>query len=252
MTADGKTLNLLVVDDDDLFRETLAQNLEEDGFAVREAADGAAALELLGETPPDGVILDWNMPDMNGLNVLKKMRADGIDVPVLFLTGHSDQLYEESALESGAADFVDKSRSYAILKMRLDLMLCADTAKGDGAPVDGGGGGSEDGDLALGPLVLRGASKRALWREAEVGLTISEFDIVRHLAASPGKDIRFRELYDVVHGKGFHAGHGEDGYRTNVRTFIKRIRRKFRDIDSEFDAIENYPGFGYRWTADDS
>jgi two-component system response regulator ChvI len=62
--------------------------------------------------------------------------------------------------------------------------------------------------------------------------------------------VRYRDLYDLVHGEGFVAGYGEDGYRTNVRTFIKRVRKKFRDIDDQFDAIENYPGFGYRWKDD--
>ncbi len=59
----------------------------------------------------------------------------------------------------------------------------------------------------------------------------------------------YRELYDLVHGKGFFAGFGDDGYRTNVRTFIKRIRQKFRKTDNSFASIENYGGFGYRWAA---
>ncbi|HEX9660246.1 MAG TPA: response regulator transcription factor [Rhodothermales bacterium] len=240
-----KVESILLVDDDDLFRETLIQNLEDDGYEVRQARNGEEALAVLknGGTP-DGVILDWNMPGMNGLQVLRSMREEGIATPVLFLTGHNDQIYEEAALEGGAADFVDKSRSYSILKKRLVLILDADKA------IDGEQGAIVEGDLAIGSLTLRRDSKRALWRDREVDLTVSEFDIVDLLARKPGSDIRFREIYDVVHGKGFHAGYGEDGYRPNVRTFIKRIRKKFRDVDSSFEAIENYPGFGYRWTAD--
>ena len=75
--------------------------------------------------------------------------------------------------------------------------------------------------------------------------------MVHCLASRAGHDISYRELYDMVHGKGFVAGPGADGYRSNVRTFIKRIRRKFKEIDSGFDGIENYPGFGYRWRPDD-
>lgn len=246
MSESPKTESILLVDDDELFRETLIQNLEDDGFQVREARNGEEALAVLRDgTPPDGVILDWNMPGMNGLQVLRSMREDGISTPVLFLTGHNDQIYEESALEGGAADFVDKSRSYSILKKRLSLILDAEkAAEADLAEADDGT------DLAVGPLTLRRASKRALWNGMEVDLTVSEFDIVELLVRKPGSDVRFREIYDVVHGKGFQAGHGEDGYRPNVRTFIKRIRKKFRDVDASFDAIENYPGFGYRWTAD--
>ena len=67
------------------------------------------------------------------------------------------------------------------------------------------------------------------------------------LAENAGRDISYREIYDIVHGEGFMAGDGEIGYRTNVRAFIKRIRQKFRDVDNAFTAIQNYPGFGYRW-----
>ncbi|HLW28926.1 MAG TPA: helix-turn-helix domain-containing protein, partial [Kiloniellales bacterium] len=66
-------------------------------------------------------------------------------------------------------------------------------------------------------------------------------------AERAGQDVTYRELYDLVHGRGFVAGSGPDGYRANVRTFMKRIRQKFRELDEDFDEIENYPGFGYRW-----
>jgi two-component system response regulator ChvI len=81
-------------------------------------------------------------------------------------------------------------------------------------------------------------------------LTLNEFRIVDLLAGRPGRDVRYRELYDQVHGAGFIAGSGEEGYRGNVRTLIKRIRQKFRALDTSFEAIENYPGFGYRWRDD--
>ena len=71
--------------------------------------------------------------------------------------------------------------------------------------------------------------------------------IVRFLAIQSGGDVTYRQIYDIVRGKDFVAGYGADGYRANVRSFIKRIRKKFRDVDSEFEQIENYPGYGYRW-----
>ena len=67
------------------------------------------------------------------------------------------------------------------------------------------------------------------------------------MATRPGEDISYRDIYDLVHGKGFVAGYGPAGYRANVRAFIKRIRQKFRAVDGTFDLIDNYPGFGYRW-----
>ncbi|HLS68350.1 MAG TPA: helix-turn-helix domain-containing protein, partial [Kiloniellales bacterium] len=78
-------------------------------------------------------------------------------------------------------------------------------------------------------------------------LSLTEFKLVQLMAERAGQDVTYRELYDLVHGRGFVAGSGPDGYRANVRTFMKRIRQKFRELDADFDEIENYPGFGYRW-----
>ena len=78
-------------------------------------------------------------------------------------------------------------------------------------------------------------------------LTLTEFRIVTLLAEKAGRDVGYREIYDLVHGKDFVAGQGSEGYRANVRTFIKRIRKKFRGTDPYFDHIQNYAGFGYRW-----
>jgi two-component system response regulator ChvI len=89
-----------------------------------------------------------------------------------------------------------------------------------------------------------------VWVGRVVDLTLTEFKILTLLAEKAGRDVSYREIYDLVHGKDFIAGHGSEGYRANVRTFIKRIRKKFRDVDPGFDHIENYAGFGYRWTAE--
>ena len=104
--------------------------------------------------------------------------------------------------------------------------------------------------LTIGPLHVAVDTNRARWQGEEVALSYTEFRMVHCLASRAGADVGYRELYDMVHGEGFYAGHGTDGYRSNVRTFIKRIRRKFKEIDPSFDGIENYPGFGYRWRSD--
>lgn len=96
-------------------------------------------------------------------------------------------------------------------------------------------------------LVLDVASARASWNGQQVELTHGEFKVVQLLAQRVGRDVGYREIYDAVRGVGFEAGQGPDGYRANVRAMVKRIRQKFRDLDPDFDAIETYPGFGYRW-----
>ena len=103
--------------------------------------------------------------------------------------------------------------------------------------------------MRLGGLELRFDINRASWNETALDLTLTEFKIVALLALRTGEDVGYREIYDLVHGKDFIAGYGTEGYRANVRTFIKRIRKKFRDADPEFEHIHNYAGFGYRWTA---
>jgi two-component system response regulator ChvI len=233
---------VIVVDDDELFRESLERNLLDAGFSVRNFGDGASALDYLRSgAQTDLILLDWKMPELNGIEVLRQMRSEGIATPVIFLTVLSDQIYEESALLHGAVDFVEKSRSFSILLKRIELITHG--ARGAGGAEDDGGKAA----VMIGQLELRRETSRAFWGGNKVDLTLNEFKMVDYMARRAGKDVRYRELYDLIHGKGFVAGAGDEGYRANVRTFIKRIRQKFRDIDSDFEQIENYPGFGYRW-----
>lgn len=235
----------MIVDDDPLFTESVSRNLMDAGFAVESHADGETALEVLRDgSRPDLLLLDWKMPGISGIEVLNRLRDLDIDIPVIFFTVLSDQVYEEAALGGGAVDFVEKSRSFAILLNRINLIL-------SGAKGRTGLGEQEDADtLQVGNAELDLASSRAYWNGERVDLTLTEFEIVRHLISRAGQDVRYRELYDLVHGEDFAAGQGPEGYRANIRAIIKRIRQKFREVDDGFAQIENYPGFGYRWTAD--
>ena len=221
--------HLLLIDDDDLFRESLGLNLIDEGYEVTSFANGREVLAYLDRG--------------GGLDVLRRTRAAGITIPVIFLTVLSDDIYEEAALEGGAVDFIDKSRRLPILLKRLQLIAEGGRPASEPEP-------ARDSALRLGLLTLRFDTSRAVWAGRTVDLTLTEFKILTLLAEKAGQDIGYREIYDLVHGKDFIAGHGSEGYRANVRTFIKRIRKKFRDVDPGFDHIENYAGFGYRWTAE--
>jgi two-component system response regulator ChvI len=235
--------HLLLVDDDDLFRESLGLNLIDEGYEITSFGNGHDALSYLesGGTA-DVALLDWRMPNLTGLEVLRRMRREGITIPVIFLTVLSDDIYEEAALAGGAVDFIDKSRRLPILLKRLELIAEGVRPAFDSDP-------RRTPWTRVGRLELRFDVNRAQWAGQTVDLTLTEFKIVTLLAEKAGQDVGYREIYDLVHGKDFIAGHGAEGYRANVRTFIKRIRKKFRDGDPDFDHIENYPGFGYRWTA---
>jgi len=249
MEGDGASAGgqrIVVVDDDALFRETLAFNLTDAGFSVTDFGDGAEALEfLLGKGDCDLVLLDWRMPGLTGIQVLTHLQEAGFSAPVIFLTVLSEPMYEETALYSGAVDYIEKSRSFSILRKRISLIL------------EGPKGGPEPPPehletRSVGALELDPETRRAAWKGRHVDLTLTEFKLVHYLAVNAGRDIAYRELYDQVRGAGFLAGEGEQGYRTNVRAFIKRVRQKFRDVDEGFGAIENYAGFGYRWGGDGS
>ena len=243
----GARRRIYIVDDDALFRESLERNLADAGFSVMGFSEGARALDYISvHGAPALIVLDWRMPGMTGIEVLRRLRESDGQTPVIFLTALSDQIYEEAALIGGAVDFVEKTRSFSILLRRIELAL--GTSKTESAPLPRAGD-TGTASASIGPLELATDTARAQWKGTRVDLTLSEFNIVRYLAERAGQDVRYREIYDLVRGKGFVAGTGMDGYRANVRTFIKRIRQKFREVDPEFDAIENYAGFGYRWSA---
>lgn len=234
-----KRIRLLFVDDDDNYREAAVGELEYLGFEVIPMADGASMLEFFAQgSSVDIIVLDWNLMSGPSVDLLPQLRRQGIQVPVVFLTGVPATAYESTALDHGALDFVDKTRGLAILAKRVRLII--ETGKRPPQAL-----GKKE--ARCGKLVLRPAVSRAFWNDADVGLTVTEFNIVHLLISRAGEYVTYRAVYDCVHSAGFIAGSGDDGYRTNVRSSIKRIRNKFRAIDVEFSEIENFPAFGYRW-----
>jgi two-component system response regulator ChvI len=235
----GERVRLIFVDDDDDYREVAGAELIDHGFEVVALPDGAAVLEYLSSGGEgDVIVLDWNLPMVSGIDLLPKLRRRGIHLPIVFLTGQSSRTHENLALERGALDFVDKSRGVDILAKRIRLIVEAGKQPQEVQAEE---------ILQCGRLVLRPRVSRAYWNDVDVNLTLTEFNIVRLLASSVGEYVTYRAVYDCMHHVGFIAGSGEDGYRTNVRSSIKRIRNKFRAIDADFCEIENFPSFGYRW-----
>jgi two-component system response regulator ChvI len=235
---------IALIDDEQLFRETLVWNLEDAGFEVEDFPSALAARRALSEKRYDAILLDWQMPGMDGITFLKEIRAGGDQTPVLFLTGLHQPVYEERALAEGAVDFIEKTRSVTVITYRLNLAIGGAKAQaGEAVPAVEEAATSQ----SLSPLKLDTTSCRAEWRGERVDLTLSEFKVIQLLSERTGRDVTYREIYDCVKGEGFIAGSGSEGFRANVRAMVKRIRHKFRDIDADFSALENYPGFGYRW-----
>lgn len=232
-------IRVILVDDDEYYREMLTNELAEHGFVVNAFADGQSFLDSVATAAEaDVIVLDWNLPRTLGIDLLPQIRRLGVNLPVVFLTGRALTAHESLAFDRGALDFIDKARGMSILVRRLRLAV--GTAKRAPAP-------QPEKVVECGPLVLKPRISRAYWKGLDVGLTLSEFNIVNVLAANAGHHVTYRQIYDCVHYVGFIAGSGEDGHRTNVRSAIKRIRNKFRDCDPDFSEIENFPAFGYGW-----
>ena len=235
-----------VIDPDATYRKAMATCLRAKGFQVLElSAAGASCIPALAEARADAALIDAAILRRAGDGFLQDLRARLPRLQVAVVSSDDDEQAEETLLAAGVADFFTRGRSAAIVTKRLKLLV-------DGARGVETGGDEEDRNPAeeeveIGPLTLRLGSHRALWAEQELPLTVTEFRIVRLLATTDEFGASYRSIYDVVHGEGFSAGDGPDGFRTNVRSLVRRIRRKFRAVEPDFDEIENLPGHGYRW-----
>jgi two-component system response regulator ChvI len=234
-----RRIRVAFVEDDDDYREAVSNELGEYGFDVANFCDGTALLTAFTDgADAEIILLDWSLPSVSGIDLLPRLRRSGVALPVVFLTGRTLPSYEKLAFDRGALDFVDKARGVPILAHRLRLI--ADSVKKPSEPalVD---------NFHCGRLLLKPRVSRAFWDDTDVQLTLTEFKIVHLLAANVGSYVTYRAVYDCMHYVGFIAGSGENGYRTNVRSCIKRIRNKFRAVDAAFAEIDNYQSFGYRW-----
>jgi two-component system, OmpR family, response regulator ChvI len=209
------------------------------GFVVRSFADAFSLAEGLAvSSEADIILLDWDLPNLSGIELLVELRQCGMNLPVVFLTGYGFTAQENLAFKSGAVDFIDKARGIEILATRLRRLVRA--PKSAAVPPLAS-------LVVCGKLVLNPNVSRAYWNDRDVGLTLGEYKVVHLLASKAGRWVTYRAIYDRVHYEGFIGGSGEDGYRMNVRGIMRRIRKKFLQCDETFAEIENFVGLGYRW-----
>jgi two-component system response regulator ChvI len=255
--ANAEVRRVVLVESDQYYREVLTVELLRQGLVVHAFVDGASLLGSLASViDADVAVLDWDLPNMPGIKLMAQLREHGINLPVVFLTGkviagngHERCLlapretlnaYECMAFDHGAVDFIAKSRDREVLVRRLRnvIELAKPKAKTD-LPVQK--------HLACDRLLLKPETSRTFWNGLDVGLTLGEYKLVHLLVSNAGSFVTYRAAYDRLRFEGFIAGSGNDGFRANVRSAIKRIRNKFRSCDPTFDEIENYTGFGYCW-----
>jgi two-component system response regulator ChvI len=235
------TATIALVDDDRNILQSLSIALQAEGFATRIYADGEAALKPLIDNPPDLAIFDIKMPRLDGLELLRRIREKS-QLPVIFLTSKDDELDEALGLAMGADDYIAKpfsqrlllARIRAILR-RVELNRMPEATAADAAPEP----------IERGRLVMDPARHKVLWDGKAVTLTVTEFLILEMLASRPGIVRTRNQLMD--------AAYQDDVYiddRT-IDSHIKRLRRKFREVDGDFDAIETLYGAGYRFADGD-
>jgi len=237
-----RKMRVLFVEDDDDCREALSAEFGDHGLEVESFRDGQSMLDgLASDANADVALLDWNLPDIPGIDLALELNRRNVGFPIVFLTGHAlGTSHEMLAFERGALDFIDKSRGVPVIVKRL-RMVVGPARKAPQAQSE------PERLICQGRLTLRTKVSRALWEGKDVDLTVTEYRIVELLAAQAGRFFSYRQVYDCMHYAGFMAGCGDDGYRVNVRSAMKRIRNKFRVHASGFAEIENHPGLGYRW-----
>ena len=231
---------IALVDDDRNILTSVSIALQAEGFVTRVYSDPTQALKSITENPPNLAVLDIKMPQMDGMELLRRIRETSA-LPVIFLTSKDDELDEALGLAMGADDYIAKPFSQRLLIARIRAILRRqELAKGE---AESSRSEPEPPLLEQGRLVMDSARHKVLWDGKEVSLTVTEFLILETLAQRPGVVKNRNQLLDVAYHDDVYV---DD--RT-IDSHIKRIRRKFRAVDSSFDAIETLYGVGYKFDA---
>jgi two-component system response regulator ChvI len=233
---------ITLVDDDENIVTSVSLALESHGHTVKAYYDGASGLAALESEPPDLAILDVKMPRMDGMEVLRRLRRSS-DLPVIILTSKDDEIDEILGFNLGADDYIHKPFSQRLLIERVKAVLRRSGIDGEEAPAGGAPQSAEASARALkrGKLTLDPARHDCLWEGRPVKLTVTEFLLLQALAQRPGFVKSRDNLMDAAY---------DDQVYVDDRTIdshIKRMRKKFREVDPEFDAIETLYGVGYRY-----
>ena len=227
---------IALVDDERNILTSLRMALEAEGYKVRTYNDGVSALEALAEDPADLGIFDIKMPRMDGMELLRRMRQK-TDLPVIFLTSKDDEIDELFGLKMGADDFIRKPFSQRLLVERVKAVLRRASAREAAAKTPN----LQARSLERGQLVMDQERHTCTWRGEPVTLTVTEFLILHSLAQRPGVVKSRDALMDSAYDEQVYV---DD--RT-IDSHIKRLRKKFKQVDDDFEMIETLYGVGYRF-----
>jgi len=227
---------IALVDDDRNILTSVSIALEAEGYRTMSYSDGVSALDGFKSSPPDLAILDIKMPRMDGMEMLRRLRQKS-DVPVIFLTSKEEEIDELFGLKMGADDFVRKPFSQRLLVERVKAVLRRCNGKDGTAPKETDAAKV----LERGQLRMDPERHTCTWKNKPVTLTVTEFLILQAVATRPGVVKSRNALMDVAY---------DDQVYVDSRTIdshIKRLRKKFKQIDDSFDVLETLYGVGYRF-----
>lgn len=226
--ADGSPIRVLVVDDEASLTDLLQMALRYEGWEIKTAADGSSAIATARDFRPDAIVLDIMLPDIDGLQVLQRLRADGNDVPVLFLTA-KDALDDRIAgLTAGGDDYVTKPFSLEEVVARLRGLIRRSTLTVDA---------NESPVLVVGDLELDEDSHEVRRAGRLIELTATEFELLRYLMRNPRRVVSKSQILDRVWDYDF------GGKSSVVEIYISYLRKK---IDAEgAPMLHTVRGAGY-------
>lgn len=223
-----------VVDDEENIRETVGFALRRDGYPVELYAHGGEAWKAFQRKLPGLVVLDILMPEMDGLELCRKIRSLSESIPIIFLTSRDDELDRVLGLEIGADDYLCKPFSMRELLARIKVLFRR-------AALDQSARPGAEAPLRAGDLELDMQRYTVRWKGAAVNLTVTEFMMLHALVRHPGHVKTRKQLHQ--------DGYPHDAYVSDrtIDSHIKRLRRKFEEVDPSFDRVDTVYGLGYRW-----
>ncbi|MEV6608166.1 response regulator transcription factor [Kutzneria sp. NPDC051319] len=225
--ADGSQLRVLVVDDETALAELVSMALRYEGWAVRCAADGVSAVREAKQFRPDAVVLDIMLPDMDGLEVLRRVRLEQPEVPVLFLTAKDAVEDRIAGLTVGGDDYVTKPFSVEELVLRVRSLLRRSNSVAS----------ATSSQLVVGELTLDEDSREVRRGGTEIQLTATEFELLRYLMRNPRRVLSKAQILDRVWEYDF------GGQANIVELYISYLRKKI-DAGRE-PMIHTMRGAGY-------
>ena len=220
-------MRILVIEDDNTLRETLAAQLTESGFAVEQAADGKEGLYFALEYPIDLAIVDLGLPEMSGLDIIREVRNQGKSFPILILTARDRWEDKVNGLDAGADDYVVKPFQFEEVIARVNALVRRS-------------GGWASSEMIAGPVSLDLSRQELKVNDVAIELTSYEYKIIEYLMVRAGQVISKTELTERLYDQDFERDSNV------IEVFVGRLRKKL-DPDNSIKPIETLRGRGYRF-----